>query len=50
MNTSYERLRADMVNWKIGMARRKNRRLLAMIVVGAATSILDVLIAGIPAA
>ncbi len=56
--SALDRLRADMANWKtdmanwkIDMARRENRQLLAIIVVvGVATAILGVLIAGIPAA
>jgi len=65
MNAAFERLRTDMArrdtdmadwktdmaDWKTDMARRENRLLLAVIVVvGVATAILGVLIAGIPAA
>ena len=65
MNAAFERLRTDMArrdtdmadwktdmaDWKTDMARRENRLLLAIIVVvGVATAILGVLIAGIPAA
>jgi len=43
--------KTDMADWKTDMARRENRLLLAVIVVvGVATAILGVLIAGIPAA
>ncbi len=68
MNTSYERLRADMASWKtdmatdmarrdtemadwkIDMAKRENRQLLTILGgLAVATTILGVLIAGIPA-
>ncbi len=51
MNISYERLRTDMANLKTDMARRENRQLLLILGgIAAATAILGVLIAGIPAA
>ncbi len=51
MNTSYERLRADMADWKTDMARRENRLLIAILGgIAVATAVLGVLIAGIPAA
>ncbi len=51
MNAAFERLRTDMANWKTDMARRENRQLLAILGgIAAATTILGVLIAGIPAA
>jgi len=51
MNTSYERLRASMADLKTDMARRENRQLLATLGgIAVATTILGVLIAGIPAA
>ena len=53
-----ERFRADMADWKTDMARRdteagkrENRLIYAMLgIVGLATAVLGVLIAGIPAA
>ncbi len=56
--SALDRLRADMANWKTDMAnwktdmaKRENRLLLAMLGgIAAATAILGVLIAGIPAA
>jgi len=51
MNTSYERLRASMADLKTDMAQRENRQLLATLGgIAVATTILGVLIAGIPAA
>ncbi len=48
--TDIARLAEQMANWKTDMAQRENRQLLAIIVVvGVATAILGVLIAGIPA-
>lgn len=45
MNTSYERLRADMAQRDINMAERENRQLLATIViVGVAAAVLGLLI------
>ncbi len=45
MNTSYERLRADIAQRDIEAGKRENRLLLAIIiVVGVATAILGVLI------
>ncbi len=49
--SALDRLRADMANWKTDMAKREKRLLLAMLGgIAAATAILGVLIAGIPAA
>ena len=51
MNTSYERLRADMARRDVEAGKRENRLLLAILGgLAVATAILGVLIAGIPAA
>jgi len=43
--SALDRLRADMANWKIDMAQRENRQLLATIVtVGVAAGLLGLLI------
>ncbi len=49
MNTSYERLRADMAQRDVEAGKRENRLLLAILGgLAVATTILGVLIAGIP--
>ena len=51
MNTSYERLRADMARRDVEAGKRENRLLLAILGgLAVATAILGVLITGIPAA
>ena len=43
--SALDRLRADMANWKVEMAQRENRQLLATIViVGVAAALLGLLI------
>ena len=51
MNTSYERLRADMAKYDVEAGKRENRLLLSILGgLAVATTILGVLIAGVPAA